>query len=140
MLPSLHCAVKTSHVTVLLSYLVVPFFFFLTFYGTILTLHSTNITCNYTFVTFDGSLFFFFFFSHLMVPSWYCVVPTSHGDCTFVTFRGSFIFSHIWWYHLYIVQYLHHMWLHFHMIKKNLGSAFDFWVFDFILLSLLVFL
>ena len=72
---SLYCAVPTSHVTVLLSHLMVPLFFFFTFYGTILTFSSTNITCNCTFVTFSSSPIFF---SHLMVLSSHCAAPTSH--------------------------------------------------------------
>ena len=48
---------------------------FFIFDGTILTLCNTNITCDYIFVTFRGSLIFF---SHLIVLSSYCAVPTSH--------------------------------------------------------------
>ena len=40
-----------------LSHLVVPFFFFLIFDGSILILCSKNITCDYTFVTFNSSIF-----------------------------------------------------------------------------------
>ena len=38
-------------------------------------------------------------------------------DCTFVTFGGSHIFSHIWWYHPHIMQYQHHIWLYFCHIR-----------------------
>ena len=64
MVSTTHYAILTPHVTVLLSHSVVPLFFF-TFYGIILILHSTNITCDYTFLTFSGSLIFF---SHFIVP------------------------------------------------------------------------
>ena len=60
-----HYAVSTSHVTILLLHLVV-LFFFLIFDGSIPTLCSSNITCDCSFVTFGGSLIFFF--SYLMVP------------------------------------------------------------------------
>ena len=105
MVPSSHCVVLTSHVIVLLSHSVVPLFF-LTFDDTIFTLCSTNITYDCTFITFCDSFIFFltfdgiililcntnitydcilphmvvpsFFFSHLMVLSSHCVLPTSY--------------------------------------------------------------
>ena len=92
MVPSSHCAVLTSLVTVLLSHLVVPLFFFLTFDDTILTLCSTNITCDYTFVTFGGSLIF----SHLMVPSSHYAIPTSHVIVLFSHSVVPLLFAHIW--------------------------------------------
>ena len=52
MVPFSHYAVPTSHVTILLSHLMV-LYFFLTFNGTIFTLCSTNIKYNCTFVTFE---------------------------------------------------------------------------------------
>ena len=94
-----------SHVTVLLSHLMVPLLLFLhltvpssryvipishvtvlflhlvvpllffTFDSFILTLCSSNITCVNSFVIFDDSLFFF---SHLTVPSSHYIIPTSH--------------------------------------------------------------
>ena len=91
MVPSSHCAVLTSHVTVLLSHLVVPLFFFLTFDDIILTLCSTNIICDYTFVTFGGSLIF----SHLMVPSSHYAIPTSHVIVLFSHSVVSLLFAHI---------------------------------------------
>ena len=89
--------------TILLSYLMVPYFFshsmvpfshvqyqhhiklyfchiwwfpyFFTFDGTILTLCSTNITCDCTFITFGS---FLIIFLHLMVSFSYCTIPVSH--------------------------------------------------------------
>ena len=61
---SSHCAIPISHATVLLLHLVGFFFFSPHIDGSIVTLGSTNITSNYTFVTFNGTLFFF---SHLIV-------------------------------------------------------------------------
>ena len=121
-MPSSHYAVLRSHLTVPLSHSMVPLFF-LTFYGAILILCNSNITCDCTFVTFGGSLYFFL---HLMVPSLNCagltsfvIVLLSHFiiplffltfdgtililcrfniicDCTFITFLRSLIFfSHL---------------------------------------------
>ena len=54
-------------------------------------------------------------------------------DCTFFTFGGSFIFSHIWWYHSHIMQYQHHMWLYFCYIR---WFYFFFLTFDGTILTL----
>ena len=58
MVPSSNCAVPKSYVTVLLSRLVVHFFF-LANDGSIVILCSTNITFDRTFLTFGCTLFFF---------------------------------------------------------------------------------
>ena len=111
--------VPTSHMNILLSHSVVPLFF-LIFGGTILTLHSTNITCDYTFVTFCGSLIFFLTFDGII----HTLRNTNTTcDCTFVTFGDFFIFfsylmvlsshcavptSYVW-YHPHIAQYQHYI-------------------------------
>ena len=61
--------------TLLLSHSMVPFsfLFFLIFNNSIVTLDSTNIKSDFTFITFNGTLFF----SHLTVPLSYWLVPTS---------------------------------------------------------------
>ena len=74
MVPSSHCAVLTSHVTVLLSNRWFSFFF-LTFDGSIITLGSTNITYDRTFLTFAGTLIFS---SHLTISLSHWAVPTSY--------------------------------------------------------------
>ena len=66
--------------------------------GTIFILYNTNITCECTFVTFSGSLIFFFFFSHLIVSSLHCVVSTSHATILLsysVVLFFFFFFSHL---------------------------------------------
>ena len=75
---------------ILLSYLMV-LYFFLTFNGTILTLCSTNITCDYTFVTFSGSLFFLTFNGTIFTL---CSTNITY-NCIFVTFGSFLIFSHL---------------------------------------------
>ena len=118
MVSSLHCAVLTSHRTILLSHLVVPLFFFshlmvpfsyyavpnhiwlyfchirrflyffLIFDGSILILCNTNITCGCTFVIFH--IWWIFFFSLTL-----CSINIT-CVCTFVIFGGSLIFfSHL---------------------------------------------
>ena len=98
--PSLHYVVLTSYVTVLLSHLVVLFFFsfshiwwfsffFLTFDGIILTLCNTNITCDCTFITLGGSLIFFLTFDDIIFTLYSTNITC---DCTFVTFSNSLIF------------------------------------------------
>ena len=67
--------IPISHVTFLLSHLMVPLFFSLIFNGSIVTFDNTNITFDSTFVTFSGSLIFF---SYLTVSSLYWVVPISY--------------------------------------------------------------
>ena len=104
---------------VLLSHSVVPLFFFLTFDGINLILCSTNITCDYTFVTFGGSLIFF---SHLMVQSSHYAIPTSHVTVLLSHLVVPLFFSHIWWNHPHIVQYQHHIWLYF----GTFGGSFIF--------------
>ena len=47
---------------------------------------------------------------------------------------GFLIFSHIWWYHLHIALYQHHMWLYFCHIRWFL--YFFFLTFDGIILPL----
>ena len=88
----LHLLGNTFHSWVILPYFF-PFFFIgtmlvskqsvildyqnITFDGIIIILWcSTNIKCDCTFVTFGNS--FFFFLSHLMIPSSYYTVSTSH--------------------------------------------------------------
>ena len=90
----------TSHVTLLLSYSMI-LLFFLTFDGSIVTLGSINITFYRTFAPFSYTRIFF---SHLIVPSSNCAVPTSIVtldstnilfDNTFLTLSGTLIFTHI---------------------------------------------
>ena len=87
------------------------YFLFFTFDDTILTLCSTNITYDCTFFIFGGSLIFFF--SHLMVLSPHYAKPTSHVILLCHIRWFPYVFSHIWWHHLHIVQYQHHKWLYF---------------------------
>ena len=70
----------------------------LTSHVTVLLLHS--VVPLFFFLTFDGIIF------TLYITNITC-------DCTFFTFGGSLIFSHIWRYHSHIVQYQHHTWLYF---------------------------
>ena len=93
-------------------------YFFSHFMGTILTLRSTNITYDCIFVTFGGS--FIFSFSHLMAPSSYCVVPTSHVTILCHIWWFPYFFSHILWYHPHIMQYQHHMWPYFCHIGSSI--------------------
>ena len=87
--------------TVLLSNWVIPFFF-LTFYGTSLTKHGTNIMCDCIFVTFSGSLIFFFSYfmipaSHYAIPTLYVTVLLSHLVVSlffFLTFYGTSLTKH----------------------------------------------
>ena len=125
MIPSSHYVVPRSHVIVFLSHSVVPLFFshiwwyypyiaqyqhhmwlyfchirwfpyfFLTFYGTILTLHSINITCDYTFVKFDGSFFFFFF--HIL---WY------HSHIAQYQYHMWLYFCHIRWFLYFFLHFM----------------------------------
>ena len=62
MTPSSNCAVSKSHVIVLLSHLMVQFFFSLANDGSVVTLGNTNITCDCTFVTFGSSIILFLTF------------------------------------------------------------------------------
>ena len=70
---SSYYAVPILHETVLLSHLVIPLFFFLTFEDSIVALGYTNITSDYTFVTFSGSLFF----SHIWQFPYRVILPYS---------------------------------------------------------------
>ena len=90
----------------ILSHLVVPLFYYLTFDGSILTLCSSNITFDSTFVIFGGSLFFS---SHLTVLSSHCAIPTSY----LIVLLSFYFFSHIWQFHCQIRQYQHHIWQYF---------------------------
>ena len=86
---SSRCAVPTSHVTVLLSHLVVPFFFFFSHlmvplsHSTVLISHLTKLLSHlvvplfiYFFLTFDGSI--------VTLDS-----TNITSDCIFITFSGT---------------------------------------------------
>ena len=105
MVPSTCCAIPTPHVTILLSHLIVPLFFF-TFYGTILTLRGTNITWLYFC---QIRWFLFFFSSHFMIPVSQSAVLTSHVIIILSHSIVLLFISHIWWYHSHIMEYQHHM-------------------------------
>ena len=80
-----YCAVLTSHMTLFLSHSVAPYFFILKFNRSIITLGSTNITSYCTFVTFDGTLFFF-----LTIDNSIVIVSTIN-----ITFEHNFTFGFI---------------------------------------------
>ena len=81
-------------------------YFFLTFDDSILILCSSNITCDSSFLMLGGSLTFF---SHLTVPSSYCVIPILHLTIllSHIVVPLFLFFSQIWWFHCYIKQYQH---------------------------------
>ena len=79
------------------------FFFFFFFLGTLLFNRQPAIS-SYQNITFDSTILTL------------CNINIT-CDCTFVTFGGALIFSHIWWYHPHIVQYQYHMWLYFCHIR-----------------------
>ena len=82
-----------EHVTVLLSHLVILFFFFLlTFDGSIVKLGNTNILFDRTF---SYIRWYFNFYSHLTIPSSHWVVPTSHVTALLSYLIVPFFFSHI---------------------------------------------
>ena len=64
----------------------------ITFDSFILTLYSSNITCDDSFVTFGGSLFFF---SQLTVLSSHCAVSTLHVIVLLSHFVVPLSFCHI---------------------------------------------
>ena len=64
----------------------------ITFDSFILTLYSSNITCDDSFVTFGGSLFFF---SQLTVLSSHCAVSTLHMIVLLSRWVVPLHFSHI---------------------------------------------
>ena len=100
-------AAPTSYVTIFLSHLIVPLFFFLAFDGSIITLSSTNITYNSTFTTFGCTRIFF---KHLMVPSSNYAIPKSYVNVLLSCLVVRFFFSHKWWFHCHIRQYQHYIW------------------------------
>ena len=106
MVPSSHYAVSTSHVIVFFPHIGCSFNFFFTFDSFILILCDSNITCDSSFVTMGGSLTFF---SHLPVPSSHYAVPTSYVTVLFSQFMVPLLFSHIWQFYPYIMQFQHHM-------------------------------
>ena len=57
--------------------------------------------------------FLYFFFSHLMVPSSRCTVPTSHVIVLLSHSVAPLFFLTFYGYHPYIAQYQHHIWLYF---------------------------
>ena len=122
MIPSSYWTVPTSHMIVLLSHLVVLLFFFSHFivplsYQVVPTLHITIllshsavllyfyshltipsshiITYDCTFITFGGSLFFFFY-SHWMVANIIMGGTNITYDDIIVTFGSSLIFQSHW--------------------------------------------
>ena len=110
MVSSTHCTIPTPHMIVLLSYSVIPLFFFL--HLMVSSSHYAVPTSHMTVLLSHSVIFFLTFYGNIL---------TLHNtnitcNCIFVTFGGSFFFffsSHIWWYHSYIMEYQHHMWLHF---------------------------
>ena len=98
----------TSHMIILLSHLVVLLFFF-KFDSIILILRST-ISYVTVFLLHLMVLLFFLTFDSTILTLYSTNITC---DCAFVTFVGSLIFSHIWWYHPHIMQYQHHMSLYF---------------------------
>ena len=89
MASSSYGAVLTSHLTILLSHLVVPFSFSSHFDGFIFTLYSSNITFDSSFVTFGGFLFFFLTFDSSIVTFSSTNITF---DSIFIILSGSFIF------------------------------------------------
>ena len=80
-----------------------PYFFFLTFDGFIFTLCSSFVICDIFF--YHIWWFSYFFFSHLMVPTSHCVVPISYMTVLFSHLVVPLLFSYIWRFHPYIVQF-----------------------------------
>ena len=77
--------------------------FFLTFDGTIFKLWSAKLTCDYTFVTFGGSIFFFLANDDFVVTLSNTNITY---DRTFFTFGCTLIF---WLCRPHIVHFQHHM-------------------------------
>ena len=108
--PSSYCAVLMLHVIVFCH-----IWWFLYFFFSHLIIPSSYCAVPTSHVT--------VLLSHLVVPlffflAFYDTSLTLRNinitcDCTFVTFGGFLIFSHIWWYHPHIAQYQHYMWLYF---------------------------
>ena len=61
-----------------------PFFFLLTFNSSVITLGNNNITCDHTFVTFNGSLVFcfFFYYYYLLITFDSSIIILSHTNIT----------------------------------------------------------
>ena len=93
MVPSSHCAVLILHLTILLSYIIVPLFiYFLKFDGSIVILSSTNIASvlfllhvtillshvSHVTVLLSHLVVPLLFFSHLTVSSSHCAISSSH--------------------------------------------------------------
>ena len=96
MVPSSNCVVSKSHVTVLLSRLMVQFFF-LTNDGSIVTLGSTNITFDSTFLTVGCTLIFshiWRYHSHIVQYKHHMRLYFYQIWCSpyfFITFHGSIV-------------------------------------------------